>query len=908
LKRILFFLLFLILPLTQVLAQYGKFFLSHHQTSTLENNLYFDIAQAGNGLMYIASKSGILEFDGTDWNLIKTPGAIYTVLIEDDEIFVGGRTGFGILTRNQFNQQQYQSLSDELSNSSDIIGSLLVNNEVYFISSDFLFVIDRKTKQLKYETKTTSDFGEFINVFQINEGIYLQTERAGLKRFNEGKLNDNDLSFLSNSDIVFVDSLVQKNEYIIYTASDSIYLLKHNDFQIVNPVDAAYLSANVVIGGVYANQNLLALATLRGGVVFIDPTTGETIQILNYQSGLPDNEVLTINKDLQSSIWVAHNYGFTRIMPGLPIRSFSHYPGLNGNLKVAKTFDNKVYVGTSLGLYRLDKIEKYDEVVDYIRYVPRTTTSTSPSNEVEISSTEDIRTQRRRGLLSFLKKKNQDNESELGVEEEEAPAPKAVVQKRVRKQLRSVDYSYTSVAGISGKIDQLIPVGNKLMASGTGGLYLINPIAETTEQLTGLPIRYAYYFETEDVIFAAGYHNDVLSFEKRNNKWVPSNIFDDFKEHIVHIFADNEGRIWFSGLDRIYWIYLKRLSVLDMDEIFIDNPFLKQAYGINANNEIYFVSVEGLKKHKKSENKLDPVFEEIIPYRVIPDNAEIWMSTSSGWLNLRSNSAPEAKRFLNIFKSISHINRNSIQNEIWIITNENELYRYNTLESFESENYFPLLVKQITFHEQPTILKSRYSIEQHEIGISISFVQPDFSGLMAVEYRYKLEGSGKDWSEWSGANNLANFTFLPVGDYQLFFESKDAFGTISSAEPIFIQIDPPYWRQTWFYAIEVSIFLVLVLLSIRLNRYGQRYRLLSRLLTFLTIVIFIEFIQTLAEDQFATEKSPVIDFLIQVSVAFMILPIESYLRNLMLRQDVKAFRLSLNLKRRKSVSGDDSSH
>jgi hypothetical protein len=51
----------------------------------------------------------------------------------------------------------------------------------------------------------------------------------------------------------------------------------------------------------------------------------------------------------------------------------------------------------------------------------------------------------------------------------------------------------------------------------------------------------------------------------------------------------------------------------------------------------------------------------------------------------------------------------------------------------------------------------------------------------------------------------------------------------------------------------------------------------------ITIILLIEFIQTVAGATFASKDSPVMDFFIQVGVALVILPVESYLRNLMLR-------------------------
>jgi hypothetical protein len=51
----------------------------------------------------------------------------------------------------------------------------------------------------------------------------------------------------------------------------------------------------------------------------------------------------------------------------------------------------------------------------------------------------------------------------------------------------------------------------------------------------------------------------------------------------------------------------------------------------------------------------------------------------------------------------------------------------------------------------------------------------------------------------------------------------------------------------------------------------------------LSIIILIEFIQTAAGSTFSTNSGPVVDFLVQVCVAFVILPVEGFLRRFMLK-------------------------
>jgi hypothetical protein len=55
--------------------------------------------------------------------------------------------------------------------------------------------------------------------------------------------------------------------------------------------------------------------------------------------------------------------------------------------------------------------------------------------------------------------------------------------------------------------------------------------------------------------------------------------------------------------------------------------------------------------------------------------------------------------------------------------------------------------------------------------------------------------------------------------------------------------------------------------------------------------MLIQFIQTVASATFETKESPVTDFFIQVVIAFLILPVEGYLRNLMFRSVDPSSRL-----------------
>ena len=142
-----------------------------------------------------------------------------------------------------------------------------------------------------------------------------------------------------------------------------------------------------------------------------------------------------------------------------------------------------------------------------------------------------------------------------------------------------------------------------------------------------------------------------------------------------------------------------------------------------------------------------------------------------------------------------------------------------------------------------------------------------------------MKGLNKKWTDWNEHNNMLDFPFLPTGNYLLEVQSRDLFGNISQISPLAIKVIPPFWRSAWFYGMEFSIFSLLVLLSFKLS---VKYRIISRLLSLFSIILLIEFIQTIVGMKFSN-SSPLINFFIQVFVAFVILPVEEFLRNTMFR-------------------------
>ena len=245
--------------------------------------------------------------------------------------------------------------------------------------------------------------------------------------------------------------------------------------------------------------------------------------------------------------------------------------------------------------------------------------------------------------------------------------------------------------------------------------------------------------------------------------------------------------------------------------------------------------------------------------------------------------------WLSLFSDIRFLAPAEKSEGLWVITGTNELYKFSSNKILAENKDYPLFLREVRGEQTKLIPARAIQVSQLESSLNFEFIQPDYVSFQAQEYRYQVKGLTQNWSAWSPSNNKVNFSYLPPGDYQLEIQSKNLMGKISEVELVKLEVTPPYWKQPWFYASEFIFFSVLVFLTMKLGAANSRYRYLSSLLSLLTFILLIQFIQTIVASLITLKSSPVMDFFIQVLIALLILPIESYLRKFMTRTAAKKF-------------------
>ncbi|ELR72439.1 hypothetical protein C900_01522 [Fulvivirga imtechensis AK7] len=873
---------------TLLKAQDGDFFLTHYTPGEgSADNVNFDIVQNHRGIIYIANRRGILTFDGRDWDFTKTPSAIFSLAIDDDNtLFAGGRSGFGKISRDSRFNLKYISLSDTEHDVSDIFNILIHDKKLYAINRNHIFIYNINNGSISKITPRYS--GEILNLVRFVNDVYVVTANSGLQLIEGTKLMSPRHEAIRDLDPLFISKGPKDSSYLIGTNNNELYLFAENKLSpLTINSGREYITESGLQNGIWFSDTLAALSTLKGGVVFINPLQGKIEEIINYQTGLPDNEIFAIAIDRNFGVWAAHSAGLTRISPTFPFRNFNRYPGLEGKMLSAKNHQGKLYVGTSLGAYYLEEVRDYNEIVKYIRI--EQPVKNEPSAQEEQVEEAEPEKERGGGIFAFLKrgKRKEDKKNDVSdvgnAEQVENPAPTRTVYKtEIERELQSIKYTYKKVEGIDSKTFQFVSVGSRLFCGGLDGLFEIN--GGSSRAITRLPVRYFYISKNQKKIFVSTYTDELKVFDY-TREFKEIDIFGDYKDYVQYIFEDEQQRIWFCSINDLYWVKLRDSEIVEMDEYQMENPYYYETYGISRNDSILFINESGLYAIDEEAKKLVALKNKAIIDRYLPDNnGRIWIHADQRWATLVPHEISSKLDLLSLFKNINYISSDDNDQDYWVITDSNDLYRLSLTATNMLSNSYALYLKDIRIQSEVIPPAPKLRFEQQNSNLIFEFVQPEYSGVLDIQYQYKLDGLNDTWSEWSSSYNVINFPYLPEGEYTLLVKSKNALGKISEASPVVFEVIPPYWKRPWFYALEFSSLALLLFISVKLKKLGYKYRLLSRLLALLTLIIIIEFIQTLAEGNFSTMSSPVLDFIVQVLVAFIILPVEGTIRKYILKE------------------------
>ncbi|MEO1434377.1 MAG: hypothetical protein AAFV80_02495, partial [Bacteroidota bacterium] len=306
------------------------------------------------GRIYVANNEGVLVFDGTFWRLFPLPNKTITWSIKLDEqsrLFVGGQDEFGYFQINPFSDPIYHDLKPLIPEPhrqlTDVWDIVVQGNSVFFLSNSRVYQYDGT--QIKVYT-----FEEEIPFLgAVNGNLYAQGLSGQFYQFDGvvfdpafkiERLSGDEVTGLIPLDIGFL-ILSLKHGIFQFTPGFEQYKIS-----VWQPNLSAFLVRNRAYAGIKLQNGMLAIGTTLAGLLILDQE-GRSLYLLGKGEGLQKNAVLSLFEDRNQGLWLGLDNGIDRVEIDGAFRQIIPDVEQGGQAYAATVHDQKLYLGTSNGLY-----------------------------------------------------------------------------------------------------------------------------------------------------------------------------------------------------------------------------------------------------------------------------------------------------------------------------------------------------------------------------------------------------------------------------------------------------------------------------------------------------------------------------------------------------------------------------
>lgn len=331
----------------------------------------WSVAQDERGIMYIGNNKGLLEFDGSRWELheLPTKNIVRAVYIgEDGKIFVGSFEEFGYFERDLLDSLVYHSLKDEVKDfqfQNDEVWSIVsVQDEIVFQSFGSLFIYDGHSVR-GIRTKSLP-----LNLFQVGDMFYSQLINEGLSIFINNEFEPLiDRKLLGDSDVMA--GLPYDDGVLLLTRNSGGFIYQHGKVVKWHTECDAELEQYTVNRAVMTKDSCYIIGTISNGVYAIDKK-GRLLWKENTDSRLQNNTVLGLYCDADNNVWVALDEGMAYILNNSLVYYYEPPYRKIGMIYDVLVKEDEAYVASNQGLYRvkngkLELVPGLEEQAWYVR-------------------------------------------------------------------------------------------------------------------------------------------------------------------------------------------------------------------------------------------------------------------------------------------------------------------------------------------------------------------------------------------------------------------------------------------------------------------------------------------------------------------------------------------------------------
>ncbi|MBT1705992.1 ligand-binding sensor domain-containing protein [Chryseosolibacter indicus] len=756
---------FILLPFLANGQEYGTPFIRNYTTEEFNGGIQsWNIVQDNQEIIYIANNFGLLQFDGTFWNIhpVRNGTKIRSVLVgSDQKIYVGSQADFGYFSPNAYGTLQYYSLADSLPskyrNFDEVWRIYEKDGSLYFFTFKNIYVYAPGSIPQTIEPKYPLEFS-----FLVNKQFYTLQWGHGLSM-----LEGNELKLIPGGDFFAkrqIASILPLNNtnILIFTIHDGIYIHDGLSIKKFAVEETPIITSSVINQAIMLKDGTFALGTQNNGLVIIN-REGKLVLHIDRENGLLDQTVHGLYQDVHENLWLGLNNSISMIELSSPFSFIDNNVGLIGTGYSALQVGSILYLGTNTGLFYWDqKASKrhFELVPNSAGQVYKLTSINGHilmghhNGPYEIINKKAQLIYPERGAWEFVSFPRHNDYIVMG-------SYTGLSLLQIKDQKIHFKHKFKSFEE-SSRVLEFDDKGDLWMAHGYKGIYKLKVDRELDNIKSirfynshdGLPSDYLNNMEVIDnrLIFPAS--QGIYKYEQ--DKFVPdaqySTLFPD-NEHIVEMEQDVLGNIYFITRPKVGKILFDKFGKATTDtQVFnkikdLLNDDLGIVRALDADN-ILFGAKKGFIHYNAAKRKDMP------PYQT------------------------HLRKVLN-----TSTEKDSLLLEGTKLYSDNELvlpYKLNSLR----------FVYSSSFYENPE----------------------------KTEYQFYLENFDQGWSSWIQKTEK-EYTNLPEGEYTFHVRSRNIYSTISEAKAFTFTVLPPFYRSSIAYVLySISAMFLFVMMFQYLNK------------------------------------------------------------------------------------------
>ena len=727
----------------------------------------WSFTETDNGLLYFANNSGLLEYNGTHWELYNSIRAINRSACADgNRIYVGAFNEFGFYEENEKGMLVYHSLSQsvkaKISDFDEIWRIHKTSFGIVFQSFKAIFIYRNGKTDIIYPRSI------FHFSYYVNGILWVNDDEQGLMQYRDGKIwpvpGGN---FFIGTPIWSILPL-NNNEVIIGTNNKGVFRFNGRNVTPWNSKINEQLKKYQLYSAKRLKNNYFAFGTIQHGLIVTD-TAGNLIFEMNKERGLQNNTVLGIGQDYQGNIWLCLDNGISMIEFDSPISYFQKYFDIGTGYAAVKFGDN-IYLGTNQGLFYINGkdflnpsktkadfklIEGTEGQVWNLSVIDNTLFCGHNNGVFQVQGVKATKITSVPGTWNFLKINN------TGLILAGSYSGLYVLEKnggvwRLRNKVngfsessRFVEYDLSGTIWVSQTYKGVF----RLKADNSWRNIMAVKLFNSKNGLPSDQSNLIFKIQSEIIVAT---EKGICKFNTRTQKFENDMKYSSYFENgtpVDYIYQDSDQNIWFSENKKIGVLRnqedgtFKKITIPFLNLANITLRAFENIQALDENNVL--IGIEGgfanyVPKYKKDYSKLCTIYIR----------------------DLRSGDTTEG------------------------------IYSYNS--------------KKIN---QTLIPEFRYKNNT----VSISFSANNF-GSAEIGFQYKLVGFDEKWSEWT-TQNYKEYTNLPDRHYTFIIRSSNNDQSVPSELSYKFTVLAPWYRSVYAWIIYLVLFMLLIFMGKRYLNY-----------------------------------------------------------------------------------------